>query len=574
MSDVEGIRNLVGTGLVEFLGGLLTALLAFIMLLRIDSTLTLLCFAILVLFTLVLRKVFQTLRPVFHQRSVLYADITGRLAESLGGVRVVKGYRAEARESAIFAGGVRKLLASIMRSLTATSLMSLSSTTVVGVVAALVMWMGARAILHGTLTLGGYVSYTVFLAFLVAPVFQVASIGTQLTEAAAGFERTLEVMSETVEDSDPRRTLDISAESFEGNIAFENVFFAYQADKPVLRGISFDASPGSMTALVGPSGSGKSTIISLICGFHNPDSGVIRVDGEDLQRITLAAYRSQLGVVLQESFLFDGSIRENIRFSRPAASDEDILEAARIARVDEFALRFPDEYETVVGERGVKLSGGQRQRISIARAILANPRILILDEATSSLDSESEALIQHGLAYLMRGRTTFVIAHRRPGRPRPAGAAHRHDRRRQHGSGARSGCTDDLLRPRRPGRRRAAHNRCCGRGRVGRVVRPRRSRDARVRARRAAGALAGALRPGYRRRRGQLRDLPGRWRPPGSLRLRRAVDPTGRAVLEHRLRLALPRRRVARHRGGGRLLRSGPGRRSNRHPTVTRRQGH
>jgi ABC-type multidrug transport system fused ATPase/permease subunit len=412
MSDVEGIRNFVGTGLVEFLGGLLTALLAFIMLLRIDSTLTLLCFAILVLFTLVLRGVFQTLRPVFHQRSVLYADITGRLAESLGGVRVVKGYRAEARESAIFASGVRKLLASIMQSLTATSLMSLSSTTVVGVVAALVMWMGARAILHGTLTLGGYVSYTVFLAFLVAPVFQVAAIGTQLTEAAAGFERTLEVMSETVEDSDPRRTLDISAETFEGNIGFENVFFAYQADKPVLRGISFDASPGSMTALVGPSGSGKSTIISLICGFHNPDSGVIRVDGEDLQRITLAAYRSKLGVVLQESFLFDGSIRENIRFSRPAASDEEILEAAHIARVDEFALRFPDGYETVVGERGVKLSGGQRQRISIARAILANPRILILDEATSSLDSESEALIQHGLAYLMRGRTTFVIAHR------------------------------------------------------------------------------------------------------------------------------------------------------------------
>ena len=412
MSDVEGIRNLVGTGLVEFLGGLLTALLAFIMLLRINSTLTLLCLAILVLFTLVLRRVFQTLRPVFHQRSVLYADITGRLAESLGGVRVVKGYRAEARESAIFASGVRNLLASIMQSLTATSLMSLSSTTVVGVVAALVMWMGARAILHGTLTLGGYVSYTVFLAFLVAPVFQIASIGTQLTEAVAGFERTLEVMSETVEDSDPRRTLDISAETFEGNIGFENVFFAYQADKPVLRGISFDASPGSMTALVGPSGSGKSTIISLICGFHDPDSGVIRVDGEDLQRITLEAYRSELGVVLQESFLFDGSIRENIRFSRPAASDEDIFEAARIARVDEFALRFPDGYETVVGERGVKLSGGQRQRISIARAILANPRILILDEATSSLDSESEALIQHGLAYLMRGRTTFVIAHR------------------------------------------------------------------------------------------------------------------------------------------------------------------
>jgi ABC-type multidrug transport system fused ATPase/permease subunit len=381
-------------------------------LLRISPVITLLCFAILLGFALLLRKVFGALRPIFLDRSILYADITGRLSESLGGVRVVKSYRAEARESAVFATGVRALLTSIMRSLTATSMMSLSSTTVVGVIGALVMWMGALQILHGSLTLGSYVSYTVFLAFLIAPVFQVVSIGTQLTEAFAGFDRTLEVLSEKEEDSDPHRTIDLSPRNFSGEVCFEGVSFAYQSDKPVLREISFEAVPGSITALVGPSGSGKSTILSLICAFHNPDKGVIRVDGLDLSTARLESFRSQLGVVLQESFLFDGSIRENIRFSKPAATEEQILQAARVARVDEFALRFPDGYETVVGERGVKLSGGQRQRISIARAVLANPRILVLDEATSSLDSESEALIQQSLAQLMQGRTTFVIAHR------------------------------------------------------------------------------------------------------------------------------------------------------------------
>lgn len=412
MSDVEGIRNLIGTGLIEFVGGLLTAVLALYYLMRVSPSMTVVAFTILFAFGFVLHWVFGLLRPIFRERSIIYADVTGRLTESLGGVRVVKGYRAEARESAVFATGVGRILASIMQSLTATSFMSLSSTIVVGLVGALVMYMGARQHLHGALSVGSYVGYTVFLAYLIAPVIQVVSIGTQITEAAAGFERTLEVLSEVEEDNDPQRTVHLDPASFHGETSFQGVSFAYEADKPVLHSISFSAPAGTVTALVGPSGSGKSTIISLICAFYNSGSGKVLVDGIDLATVDLASYRSQLGVVLQESFLFDGSIRDNIAFSKPDATEGQIMEVGRIARVDEFALRFPDGYGTIVGERGVKLSGGQRQRISIARAILANPRILILDEATSSLDSESEALIQEGLAYLMRGRTTFVIAHR------------------------------------------------------------------------------------------------------------------------------------------------------------------
>jgi ABC-type multidrug transport system fused ATPase/permease subunit len=412
MSDVEGIRNLVGTGLIEFIGGLLTALLVFIKLVRMSPEMTWFCFAILFVFALALRRVFAFLRPIYRERAVIYADVTGRLTESLGGVRVVKAYRAESRESEVFSTAVRRLFVNIMKSLTATSFMSLLSTMVVGSVAALVMFMGAREHLHGTLSVGNYVEYTVFLAYLIAPVYQVVSIGTQLTEAVAGFERTLEVLSEVEEDSDPRRTFQFASGAVAGEVRFEEVCFAYAADKPVLHSISFSAQPGSVTALVGSSGSGKSTIISLICAFHNPGSGAILVDGVDLTTVSLESYRSQLGVVLQEAFLFDGSIRDNIAFSRPHATEEEILEAGRIARVDEFTARFPDGYAAIVGERGVKLSGGQRQRLSIARAILADPRILILDEATSSLDSESESLIQEGLSYLMQGRTTFVIAHR------------------------------------------------------------------------------------------------------------------------------------------------------------------
>ena len=412
MSDVEGIRNLVGTGLMDFVGSLLTAVFSFVILMRISPKMTLLCFAILGLFAFTLKSVFAKLRGIFHERSVIYAETTGRLTESLAGARVVKGYRAEARESAQFAVNVRRLLKSYMRSITAISFMSLSSTAVVGVVGSLVMFLGAREILGGKLTLGSYVTYNVFLAFLIAPAFQLVTLGTQISEAIAGMDRTREVLAESEEDSDPRRAVQIKQEELLGHILFDDVRFAYDADKPVLNGISFEARPGSVTALVGPSGSGKSTIISLVSAFHNPTFGMIRVDGVDLTTVELGSFRNNLGLVLQESFLFDGTIHDNVAFARPDASPEEVFEASRIARVDEFAQKFPDGYSTIVGERGVKLSGGQRQRISIARAILADPKILILDEATSSLDSESEALIQEGLSYLMRGRTTFVIAHR------------------------------------------------------------------------------------------------------------------------------------------------------------------
>jgi subfamily B ATP-binding cassette protein MsbA len=410
MTDVEGVRNLLGTGLVELLGGLLTAVFALGLLLRISPVLTGLALAFVLVFGLVLRKAFRTVRPIFRARGKITADVTGRLIESLGGVRVVKGYHAEAREEAVFARGVRRLLDNVLQSMTVIAGMSLSATLFMGAVGAVVMYVGAREILAGTLTLGGFVTFTALLAFLVAPVFQVVGIGTQLSEALAGLERTHEVLRERLEDADPRRTVAIP--TLGGEVVFDRVRFAYDAGKEVLDDVSFLASPGTVTALVGPSGAGKSTIIGLVAAFHVPTDGVVLVDGVDLSTVQLGSYRTQLGVVLQETFLFDGTIRENVAFARPDASDAEILAACRVARVDEFAERFEQQYDTLVGERGVKLSGGQRQRVSIARAILADPRILILDEATSSLDSESEALIQAGLAYLMRGRTTFVIAHR------------------------------------------------------------------------------------------------------------------------------------------------------------------
>ena len=410
MSDVEGVRNLIGTGLVEFLGGLLTATIALVLLLRISPLMTGVAFGLLLVSMLSLRKAFGVIRPIFRERSKINAEVSGRLTESLSGVRVVKGYHAEAREHEVFTHGVQRLLDNVLRSLTAISMMSFSTTALLGVAGGLVMLIGAHEIRAGTLTVGGYVSYMAFLAFLVAPVFQVVGIGTQLTEAIAGLERTREILSERPEDEDPRRT--VTLPDFEGEVEFENVSFAYETGKPVLQQVSFLAKPGTVTALVGSSGSGKSTIIGLVAAFHVPLDGRVLVDGVDLATVRLDSYRTRLGVVLQESFLFDGTIRENVAFSRPRASEEDILAACRIARVDEFADRFPEEYDTLIGERGVKLSGGQRQRVSIARAILADPRILILDEATSSLDSESEMMIQEGLAQLMRGRTTFVIAHR------------------------------------------------------------------------------------------------------------------------------------------------------------------
>lgn len=410
MTDVEGVRNLIGTGVIDFCGGVLTAVFAFAYLIHLSVQMTLVTFVILVIFGLILQRAFKTIRPIFRERSKINSEVTGRLTESLGGVRVVKGYHAEASEADVFAGGVNRLLQNVISSLTAQSLMSLASTTVLGLVGALVMYLGAHQVVSAHLTTGGYVTYVMFLAFMIAPIVQLVSIGTQLTEAVAGLDRTHEILAESQEDSEPARTRTLDV--IHGEVAFRDVTFAYEPGKPVLHGISFDSKPGTVTALVGSSGSGKSTIISLICGFHNATTGKVLIDGVDLATIRLSSYRQQLGVVLQETFLFDGSIRENILFSRPKATEEQLMEACRIARVDEFAERFPEGYDTIVGERGVKLSGGQRQRLSIARAILADPRILILDEATSSLDSESEAMIQNGLNFLMQGRTTFVIAHR------------------------------------------------------------------------------------------------------------------------------------------------------------------
>jgi subfamily B ATP-binding cassette protein MsbA len=410
MNDVEGVRNLVGTGLVEFVGGLLTAVFSFVVLVRISPLLTGLALAVVLAYSVVLQYAFKTLRPIFRERGKITAEVTGRLTESLGGIRVIKGYHAEEREERVFEAGAGRILANILKSLSGVSLLSLSATVLLGMVGALVMFVGGRQILNGTLTLGGFVTFTAFLAFLVAPVFQIVGIGTQLTEAVAGLERMREILNEQSEDADPLRVSRIGP--VQGAVRFEDVRFSYEAGKEVLHGVSLTAAPGTVTALVGSSGSGKSTTIGLVSAFHKPDSGRVLVDGTDLSTVQLDSYRTQLGVVLQETFLFDGTIRENVAFARPLATEAEILEACRIARVDEFATRFAEGYETVVGERGVKLSGGQKQRVSIARAILADPRILILDEATSSLDSETEALIQAGLQYLMKGRTTFVIAHR------------------------------------------------------------------------------------------------------------------------------------------------------------------
>ncbi len=410
MNDVEGVRNLIGTGLVEFLGGFVTAILALAIMMRLSPTMTLVTLASLALFGLVLFRAMGTLRPIFRERGKIQGEVTGRLTESLGGVRVVKGYHAEAREAGVFAEGVGRILANVLKTLSATSVLSLSSTVLLGLIGSAVMYVGTREILAGHLTVGGFFTYTIFLGFLVGPVFQIVSIGTQLSEALAGLERTREVLRERPEDEDERRTARLA--QVRGEVEFDDVRFAYEEGKTVLEGVSFRAEPGTVTALVGPSGAGKSTIIGLIAAFQSPTSGQVRVDGVDLRTLRLDSYRVHLGVVLQETFLFDGTIRENVAFSRPEATEAEVLAACQTARVDEFALKFEKGFDTVVGERGVKLSGGQRQRVSIARAILADPRILILDEATSSLDSESEALIQEGLASLMRGRTTFVIAHR------------------------------------------------------------------------------------------------------------------------------------------------------------------
>ena len=410
MTDVEGVRNLIGAGLLDFIGGILTAIIALVILIRISTVMTILTLSIVITFGWFLKMVFGVTRPLFRERSRINAEVTGRLTESLGGVRVVKGYHAEASEARVFASGANRLLQNITRSIVAQAGMSLCKTVVLGGVGALIMYLGAREVEAHRLDVGGYVEFTLLLAFMVAPIAMSVSIATQLTEALAGLDRTTEILNEREEDSEPTRTQAIGPVS--GDVAFKDVSFSYIPGKPVLHGISFESKAGAITALVGSSGSGKSTIISLICGFHTALDGQVLIDGIDLNTVRLSSFREQLGVVLQDTFLFDGTIRDNVLFSRPNTSEGQLVEACRIARVDEFAERFPERYETIVGERGVKLSGGQRQRISIARAILADPRVLILDEATSSLDSESEAMIQSGLNFLMKGRTTFVIAHR------------------------------------------------------------------------------------------------------------------------------------------------------------------
>ena len=410
MSDVEGVRNLVGTGLVEFIGGIFTAIIAFTLLLKINVTLTLLALAFLGVFGAILQKAFRSIRPIFRERGKINAEVTGRLTESLGGVRIVKGFHAEAREAAVFESGAMRLFENVRRTLFATSVIGMVSTFLMGVVSITVMIFGGRMILSGSMTIGDFFAFTLYLGFMVAPVFQMVSIGTQITEAFAGLDRMHELMEEQPEDVDPERTTHL--DRIRGHIQFDNVTFEYEAGKSVLRGITLDAIPGTVTALVGSSGSGKSTLIGLVAAFAKPIAGRVYIDGIDLSTVRLDSYRSQLGVVLQDNFLFDGTIKENILFGRPTATDEEVLRAAMVARVDEFAFRLENGLDTIVGERGVKLSGGQRQRVAIARAILADPRILILDEATSSLDTESEAMIQAGLAALMAGRTTFVIAHR------------------------------------------------------------------------------------------------------------------------------------------------------------------
>lgn len=410
MNDAEGIRNLVGTGLGQVLGSMVTALVSIGVLFYLNWQLTATMIVVLLVFVGALMYAFKVLRPVFRERGQITAEVTGRLGESLGGIRIVKAYTAEKREDLSFARGAHRLFRNIAKSVTGVSAISSFSAIVIGVIAVVMIVIGGNAVQAGTMSLGDLLMYISFTFLLAMPIIELTSIGTQLTEAFAGLDRIREVMSLPTEvDEDAKRD---AIKNVRGDIEFRNVHFEYEKDVPVLNGISFTASAGSTTALVGSSGSGKSTILSLILNFIQPTKGEIFIDGKDLQSVRLQDYRRHLGVVLQDNFLFDGTILQNIRFANPEASLERIKEVCAVANADEFIEKFPDAYDTVVGERGVKLSGGQRQRIAIARALLADPRILILDEATSSLDSESEALIQEGLNRLRSGRTTFVIAHR------------------------------------------------------------------------------------------------------------------------------------------------------------------
>ncbi len=406
MNDVEGVRNLVGTGLVQLIGGTLTAIVSIGFMININPWMTLWILLPMTIFGVIMLKAFAVIRPVFRERGKITADVTGRLTETLNGMRVIKGFNAEPQEIKIFEDGVEKLFLNVKKSLTSTSLITSAGALLVGITSVGIMWLSG----HYNLTAGEFFQFTMFVVFMIAPIVQMSNIGSQLTEAFAGLDRTEEIMNTPVEDDGTVRTIKIGA--INGDIVFDNVSFAYEEGKNVLNNVSFEAKAGSVIALVGTSGSGKTTIAGLSASFLNPASGKITVDGIDLGKVSLDSYRSQLGVVLQDDFLFEGTIRENILFPRPKATDVELMAAVKAAYVDEFTARFELGLETVIGERGVKLSGGQRQRVAIARAILANPRVLLLDEATSNLDTESESFIQESLKSLMKGRTTFVIAHR------------------------------------------------------------------------------------------------------------------------------------------------------------------
>ncbi len=410
MTDVEGVRNLIGTGLVQLVGGSVTAIVSLILLLRISPSMTLFTLIPLAIFALVALKAFKIIRPIFRNRGKINAEVTGRLTETLGGIRVIKGFNAEEQEHKVFESGVEKLFQNVKKSLTATAFMTSSSTFLLGVATTGIMGIGGYKIMMDQLTIGEFLSFTFLLGLMIAPIVQMSNIGSQLTEALAGLDRTEELMNMTPEVNEADRT--IVLDNIEGNIAFNEVSFAYEENKEVLHNISFTVNSGDVVALVGSSGSGKSTIAGLAATFLTPQTGTITVDGKDLSKVNLPSYRKYLGVVLQDEFLFEGTIKENILFPRPNATDTELQNAVKAAYVNEFTDRFENGLETLIGERGVKLSGGQRQRIAIARAILANPKVLILDEATSNLDTESEALIQKSLATLTKGRTTFVIAHR------------------------------------------------------------------------------------------------------------------------------------------------------------------
>ncbi|WP_179335032.1 ABC transporter ATP-binding protein [Winogradskyella costae] len=410
MTDVEGVRNLIGTGLVQLVGGTFTAIVSLVILIKLNAWMTLFVFVPLSLFGIVALKAFKYIRPIFRNRGKINAEVTGRLTETLAGVRVIKAFNAEEQENQVFEKGVERLYENVKKSLTATALMTSSSTFLIGVATTGIMGIGGYYMIIGDMSAGEFLFFTLILGFMIAPIVQMSNIGSQLTEALAGLDRTEELMNLATEDDQAERT--IVLETMKGDIKFDNVTFAYEKGKPVLHDINFEAPSGSVIALVGSSGSGKSTIAGLSATFLNPDSGIITIDGQDLSKVKLSSFRRNLGVVLQDEFLFEGTIRENIMFPRPNATEAQLQKAVKAAYVNEFTDRFDEGLETLIGERGVKLSGGQRQRIAIARAILADPKIIILDEATSNLDTESEGLIQKSLSELTNNRTTIVIAHR------------------------------------------------------------------------------------------------------------------------------------------------------------------